>query len=179
MVQVLALLYEDVLKFQGIILRYFQQPCKTRYFPFEIGLYSDYEDAVWQTVFKESWKTCQSRFPGIIRKIATQRNLIESKATEVQVEEVRESIHQSLQVEERQFDEQTLRQIRDVHNWLRPTNVEIDQDALVEAREEYPGTGQWLLENTLFKEWFDPRFPTIPPLLWISGIPGAGNRSIL
>ncbi|KAK8068838.1 hypothetical protein PG994_005454 [Apiospora phragmitis] len=144
MVQVLALLYEDVLMFQRIILRYFQQP-------------------LWQTVFSESWKTCKSRFPGIIRNIATRRNLIENKATDV---------------EKSQLDEQTLRQIRDVHNWLRPTNVDIDQAALLEARADYPGTGQWLLENTLFKEWFDPQFPTIPTLLWINGIPGAGKTML-
>ncbi|KAK8123091.1 hypothetical protein PG984_011761 [Apiospora sp. TS-2023a] len=159
MVQVLALLYEDVLMFQRIIIRYFQQP-------------------QWQTVFSESWKTCKSRFPGIIRNIAERRNLIENKATDVQVEEVRESIQQSLQVEERRFDEQTLQQIRDVHNWLRPTNVDIDQDALVEARADYPKTGQWLFENSLFKEWFDPPYPTIPPLLWINGIPGSGKTML-
>lgn len=179
MVEVLALLYEDVLKFQRIILRYFQQPRQPRSSLFEIGLYSNHENAEWQTVFSESWKTCKSRFPDIVRNIATQRNLIENKATYVQVEEVRESIRHSLQVEARHLDEQTLRQIGVVRNWLRPTNVHDDQAALVEARAQYPATGQWLLENTLFKEWFDPRFPTIPPLLWINGIPGAGNRSIL
>ncbi|KAK8008159.1 hypothetical protein PG991_010710 [Apiospora marii] len=95
-----------------------------------------------------------------------------------QVEGARESTERSLQFEERQFDEQTLQQTKDVYNWLRPTNVGLDQASLVEARAEYPGTGQWLLENKLFKEWFDPRFPTIPPLLWIIGIPGAGKTML-
>lgn len=126
-------------------------------------------------MFSESWKTCKSRFPGIIRNIAQRRSLIESQASPSQIEEVREHIQHSRQDEEREFDEQTLRRIRDVLNWLRPTNVDVDQAALVKARADYPDTGQWLFENTLFKEWFDPRYPTIPPLLWLNGIPGAGN----
>ncbi|KAK6860606.1 hypothetical protein PG995_004242 [Apiospora arundinis] len=92
-----------------------------------------------------------------------------------QSEGVWEDLQHSLQIEERQLDEQTLRRIRDVLNWLRPTNVNVDQAALVEARADYPGTGEWLLENPLFREWFDPRHPSIPSLLWINGIPGAGK----
>ncbi|KAK6082031.1 zinc finger protein [Seiridium cupressi] len=156
MVRVLALIYEDVLKFQRIILRYFQQP-------------------QWQRVFSESWDTCKSRFSSIIRTIALRRSLIESQATPSQIEEDRRTVQQSRKSESHEFDEQNLRQIRDVYNWLRSTNVEIDQITFIKARADYPGTGQWLLENMLFKEWFDPRFPTIPPLLWLSGIPGAGK----
>ncbi|KAK6829654.1 hypothetical protein PG987_010238 [Apiospora arundinis] len=159
MIQVLSLMYEDILTFQRIILRYFQQP-------------------LWQSVFSESWKTCKSRFPGIIRNIAQRRSLIESKATPSQIEEVRENLQHSLQIDERQLDEQILRRTRHVLDWLRPTNVSVDQAALVEARADYPGTGQWLLENALFKEWFDPKFPTIPPLLWINGKPGAGKTML-
>ncbi|KAK8851009.1 zinc finger protein [Apiospora arundinis] len=159
MVRVLALMYEDVLTFQRIILSYFQQP-------------------LWKTVFIESWKTCKSRFPGIFRNIAKRRSLIESQASPSQIEEARKDIQRSRRIEELEFDEQTLRRIRDVLNWLRPTNVDVDQADLVETRAGYPRTGHWLLENKLFKEWFDPRFPTIPPLLWLTGIPGAGKTML-
>ncbi|KAK7999487.1 hypothetical protein PG990_012087 [Apiospora arundinis] len=159
MIQVLTQMYEDIAKFQAIILHYFMFP-------------------EWQDVFSESWKTCKSRFPVIINNIRRQRSLIETQATPSEIEETRQSIQHSRQDEEYQFDEKTLRQIRDVINWLKPTNVEIDQAALIKARADHLGTGQWLFENTLFKEWFDPRFPTIPPLLWINGIPGAGKTML-
>ncbi|KAI8630498.1 putative zinc finger protein [Xylariaceae sp. FL1651] len=156
MVKVLPLMYEDILKFQSIILRYFQQP-------------------QWQQVFTESWDTCKARFSGIILDIARRRSLIETEATPSQIEEVQDTIQQSRQIEGGQLDEKDLQRIRDVHNWLRAPKVEIDQNNHTKARAEYPGTGRWLLETTFFKEWFNPRFPTIPPLLWLNGIPGAGK----
>ncbi|KAI0157994.1 putative zinc finger protein [Hypoxylon sp. FL1284] len=159
MVRVLALIYDDVLKFQRIILRYFQQP----------------HYSVWQAVFGESWKTCKSRFSSIIHSIAQHRSLVESRATSSRIEEYQENIQQSRQIEEIRFNEQNSRRVRDVLSWLRPTNVADDQAALVKAREDYPGTGKWLLGNSLFNEWFDPQFPIIPPLLWLNGIPGAGK----
>ncbi|KAI3335699.1 putative zinc finger protein [Ustulina deusta] len=156
MVRILSNIYEDVLKFQRIILRYFQQP-------------------QWQQVFSESWDTCKSRFSSIILNIAQHRSLIESQATLSEIEAVQENIQQSRQIQNRQLDDQDLQRIRDVHNWLRATNVEVDQDNHAKARAEYPGTGRWLIETALFQDWFNPRFPTIPPLLWLNGIPGAGK----
>ncbi|KAH8691089.1 hypothetical protein GQ44DRAFT_636325, partial [Phaeosphaeriaceae sp. PMI808] len=37
-----------------------------------------------------------------------------------------------------------------------------------------PGTGDWLLGNERFSSWFNP-YPRTAPLLWLSGIPGAGK----
>ncbi|KAI1736472.1 putative zinc finger protein [Xylaria scruposa] len=156
MVRVLSLIYEDILKFQRIILRYFQQP-------------------QWQQVFRESWDTCKSRFSSIISNIARYGSLIESQASPTQIAELQKSILDCREIEDNQIDEQDLQRIRDTHSWLRAANVEIDQDNHAKTRAQYPGTGRWLLESTFFKEWFDPRFPTIPPLLWLNGIPGAGK----
>ncbi|GAW19057.1 hypothetical protein ANO14919_085410 [Xylariales sp. No.14919] len=156
MVRVLSEMYVDILKFQRIVMRYFQQP-------------------QWRQVFNESWDTCKYRFSGIILSIAQRRSLIESQATPSQIEDARKGIQASRKIENDQLHEQNLQRIRDVHNWLRATNVEIDQDSHAKARAEYPGTGQWLLKTTLFKEWFNPQYTTIPPLLWLNGIPGAGK----
>ncbi|KAI0192374.1 hypothetical protein EV127DRAFT_426763 [Xylaria flabelliformis] len=156
MVRVLSLLYEDLLKFQKIILRYFQQP-------------------QWHQVFSESWDACKSRFSSIISNIARHGSLIESQASRTQIEEFQEKILDCRETEDNQINEQDLQRIRDTHRWLRGANVEIDQDDYAKTRAQYPGTGRWFLENPFFKEWFDPRFPTIPPLLWLNGIPGAGK----
>ncbi|KAI1113983.1 putative zinc finger protein [Nemania sp. NC0429] len=156
MARVLPAMYEDILTFQRFILRYFQQP-------------------QWQHVFSESWNTCMSRFSSVILNIARHRSLLESQATPSRIEEVQEEIRQSQQIEAGQLDERDLQRIRQVHNWLRATDVEVDQHDHAKARSEYPGTGRWLLDTTAFKEWFNPQYPTIPPLLWLNGIPGAGK----
>jgi hypothetical protein len=57
--------------------------------------------------------------------------------------------------------------------WLSAGNYEADQETYSNVRKGYPGTGQWLMEFDKFKAWFNPS-SCITPLLWLSGIPGAG-----
>lgn len=59
--------------------------------------------------------------------------------------------------------------------WLNPAPVENQQFENAKIRADYPGTGQWLLNNKTFIDWFSPLYPTIPPLLWLNGKPGAGR----
>ena len=66
------------------------------------------------------------------------------------------------------------RKLRGIHMWLRATSFVNDQDEFSKLRAEYPGTGRWLLDNPKFKEWFEPTCQSIPPVLWLNGIPGAG-----
>jgi hypothetical protein len=105
------------------------------------------------------------------------RSLIESQTSLSQIE----AFQGSRRIEYHRFETETKKEDRSrlhaVTNWLRATIVEVDQTDLSEIRKEYPGTGQWLLGNTTFKEWFDPLFPTIPPLLWLNGAPGTGKLS--
>jgi hypothetical protein len=96
--------------------------------------------------------------------MARHRGLIESQASLSQIEDFQEV---------RRFDD--LRQSQSVYSWLRPSNVMNDQYHHIKLRASYPGTGRWLLQNHTFKEWFDPQYPTIPPLLWLTGIPGGGK----
>ncbi|KAI9150828.1 Transcriptional regulator CRZ1 [Paramyrothecium foliicola] len=156
LLRVLVLIYQELLKLQSILLRCFQQPR-------------------WEMLFTETWSTYQSRISNIISNIARQRSLIESHASTVQTEVVEQDFHDTQQREDDEFEEEDLRRLQIVTNWIRATNVAVDQDEFLKARTEYPGTGQWLLDNTLFNEWFDPQYPTIPPLLWLNGIPGAGK----
>lgn len=173
-------MYEDILMFQSILLRYFQQTGEFRLPLLQILFIVPDEDfVVWQQMFHQSWDPCKTQFSRYIQNIAQLRSLIESKASPSQVEEVQNDIQDSQQIEDRQLDERNLRQIREVYNWLGAINVEIDQESFSKAREDYPGTGRWLLSNKVFVDWFNPRYATIPPLLWLSGIPGSGKWSIL
>jgi hypothetical protein len=64
-----------------------------------------------------------------------------------------------------------------VHAWLKPTDMEKEQDFLERLRADYPRTCRWLLEDRTFKEWFDPHYTatTLPKMLWLNGKPGAGK----
>lgn len=126
-------------------------------------------------MFDESWDTVKTRFDGIIINIARHQRLIESQATSFEIEEAQENVPRYQFNRDGQPSEQDLRRLLDVHNWLRASNVEIDQGNHQKARAEYPGTGRWLLNAAAFRDWFNPQFPAIPPLLWVNGIPGAGK----
>ncbi|KAI1451390.1 putative zinc finger protein [Annulohypoxylon moriforme] len=156
LIRILSDIYADIFEFQRILLRYFQ-------------------NLEWQQVFAESWDICKSRFPSIVIQIARRRSLIENEASLFQIEEARKEIQQSRKNTDDQFNEQNLHRLHHVYNWLKAFNVQNDQDDFSKVRAKYPGTGRWLLENTVFKEWFHPQYATIPPLLWLNGILGAGK----
>ena len=76
----------------------------------------------------------------------------------------------------RQMQLEEQKQCRRVYEWLRAPNVDIEHENLLKIRREYPTTGDWLLQHKSFKDWFDPDFAKIPPLLWLKGIPGSGTK---
>jgi hypothetical protein len=107
--------------------------------------------------------------------------LIENQAEQLHIQEPQESpptqeilstteTQLSHEAEQRQLDRR-----RVVNSWLRATTPDNDQDRFSKIREDYPGTGHWLLDNQSFKDWFDTQFAAIPPLLWLKGSPGTGQ----
>ncbi|KAI0959138.1 hypothetical protein AcW1_004054 [Taiwanofungus camphoratus] len=58
---------------------------------------------------------------------------------------------------------------RDIIHWLSPLPVNVKYESSVRLR--YSGTGQWLFENPIFKEWRN----SSRSLLWLNGIPGSGK----
>ncbi|RYO83126.1 hypothetical protein DL766_004460 [Monosporascus sp. MC13-8B] len=68
---------------------------------------------------------------------------------------------------------QESQRLSDLKAWLHATSCANEQKRYSDIRSEFPGTGRWLLDNESIKEWMDPMYPTIPPLLWLNGIPGA------
>jgi serine/threonine protein kinase len=126
----------------------------------------------WKELFDRIWSSYEPKLSDIISNLGRYRSLIESQHTIFEIEERRRE-------EDKRFEagvkNEDMRRAREVSNWLRSTDVETNQFHLSKIRADCPGTGRWLLNNSSFKEWFDPQFPTIPPLLWLNGIPGAGK----
>jgi len=103
------------------------------------------------------------------------RGLIESTATVSQIEE----FQQSRRIENDRFEEhlakEDIERYRAVASWLKAADMASEQYHLSKTRAAYPEIGKWLVNHQTFKDWFDPQFPNIPPLLWLTGIPGAGE----
>ncbi|KAI1772544.1 hypothetical protein F4818DRAFT_426298 [Hypoxylon cercidicola] len=156
MLRVLTIMYKDILEFHRQALRYFQQP-------------------MLKQLFQATWKTYKTRFQPLIDNIRGHGVLVQNQATLSQIEDYRKSTQAQNYQLQSILDEQENRRLREVLVWLSAPNVSNDQSYYSKIREEYPGTGRWLLDVPAFKEWFDPRCPTIPPLLWMTGMPGAGK----
>jgi hypothetical protein len=119
--------------------------------------------------------THKSRISKIIESINGHRRLIESQANHSQIKVFQESRRLEDSELETKIESQSLHRLQAVNSWLKATNVEDDQYHFSKVRSDYPGTGRWLVDNTSFQDWFHPQYPKIPPLLWLNGMPGAGN----
>lgn len=133
--------------------------------------------ALGQTVLKQlfqaTWKTYKTRFDPLVSNIHDHGMLVQNQATLAQIEEFRRDRLAGCQQHETQ-------RLREMYTWLRSpdhdqaNNAENDQYEHARVRKTCPGSGSWVLSKQAFKEWMNPAFPAIPPLLWINGVPGAG-----
>ncbi|KAK3936465.1 hypothetical protein QBC46DRAFT_419250, partial [Diplogelasinospora grovesii] len=153
MKRVLVYLYKDILEFHARALKYFQQKSSQ-------GIYLVPLCVLFHDVIGDIHRHC---------------HLIESQATLAEIQaSLREREAQDGHRRKMQ-DSENIWRLREIFRWLRAVNVENDQHDYANIRAECPGTGQWLLDNVTFKDWFQPLCLAIPPLLWLNGIPGAGK----
>ncbi|RYP90715.1 hypothetical protein DL770_003180 [Monosporascus sp. CRB-9-2] len=156
MLRMLSMVWKDILIFHHQAMEYFQKP-------------------MWKQLFHATWDTYKSRFGPLIDNIRGHGALIQTQATLSQIEafqrdaELRDANLRSIS------EKQESQRLSDLKTWLHATSCANEQKRYSDIRREFPGTGRWLLDNQSIKEWMDPIYPTIPPLLWLNGIPGAGK----
>jgi hypothetical protein len=174
--KILVFIYKDILEFHRRALRYFQQPSMSLGSPLYPNI-SLLKILVWKQLYNATWKTYKARFSDLIENMSQNRSLIERQANLSEIEAARNAR------EESEAHMRTLNETQDhirrqaVYQWLRAANVETDQHHFSGIRAEYPQTGKWLLALENFRHWFDPLFPSIPPMLWLNGKPGSGRIS--
>lgn len=139
--------------------------------------YSDDASLVWERLFDINWKTIKGGLLSIISNIIRHRDAIQNQANQSQMTDSEESRTEPVSQSDPFMEESYRPQRLAVCHWLRAIDPAADQARFSKIRSEYPGTGRWLLDNETFKGWFDLRYARIPPLLWLTGLPGAGNCS--
>ncbi|RYP30902.1 hypothetical protein DL767_006034 [Monosporascus sp. MG133] len=134
-----------------------------------------FQKPMWKQLFHATWDTYKSRFGPLIDNIRGHGALIQTQATLSQIEafqrdaELRDAKLRSIS------EMQESQRLSDLKTWLHATSCANEQKRYSDIQRDFPGTGRWLLDNQSIKEWMDPIYPTIPPLLWLNGIPGAGK----
>ncbi|PGH01881.1 hypothetical protein AJ80_08953 [Polytolypa hystricis UAMH7299] len=152
---VLVMIYKDVLWFHRETIRQLKQ-------------------RQWMQLFSASWRDFAPSIEQIKQKIARNRRLIESpfSVAEFEANQIRQL--DSMYSFERDKADQAVRRRATVMQWLSPFHCEAEQDKHRKTRSVGKDPGRWLLDDTRFKEWFSPNCCSTP-LLWLSGIPGAGK----
>lgn len=72
----------------------------------------------------------------------------------------------------REKDEQDRR--LNVVNWLSPVSCQFSHECVQGRRRAFPDTTRWIFETTVMHEWIRSDEAS-SPILWLSGIPGAGS----
>jgi hypothetical protein len=133
---------------------------------------------VWRQLFQATWKTFRTRFSGILDNLRRHKILIESQASLTQFEQ----FERARVIAEEEFrvmrDNEGKRRKIAVRDWLGAATSEVDQENCANVRVQYPGTGRWLLQIRHVQAWLDSNSSSTP-LLWLTGIPGAGEYPAL
>lgn len=130
---------------------------------------------MWRQLFQATWKTYKSHFTPLIDDIRGHGDLIQRQATLSQIEDFRRTREvEDLRLKQ-MLETQESQRLRDLYSWMQSPNVENDQSQFTMIRSRVPDSGRWILDNPSLKDWLHPKFPTIPALLWVNEIPGAGT----
>lgn len=128
-------------------------------------------------MFEASWRVFAPGIKHIESNIGRHKRLIESGESYTKFEEVQNVRQAAVHEFEKQMrDQDILRQDR-VHAWLCHFSCEAQQEHHRNTRSVCKDPGRWLLDHARFQEWYDPD-DCSEPLLWLSGIPGAGMSLI-
>lgn len=170
---ILIWIYKDILEFHREAIGYFKhRGMRPTLLSFR-NLQALTIAVVWKQIFQAAWRSFLPKIDFIKKNMERHTRLLDHGVSFVQLEET-ENIRRDLQQRfETQRREEVDRRRREVISWLNPYPSQLRkyQDARL-----CPDAGSWLLNNGRFRGWFDPIFCT-EPLLWITGIPGAGTCS--
>jgi hypothetical protein len=84
---------------------------------------------------------------------------------------------QAEQLKEQREEARRQRRAR-VRAWLAAEDMRSEQEYHSTVRQEFPGTGRWIIKKRLVKDWLEIE-TRCEALLWLTGIPGAGTVSFL
>lgn len=170
---VLELYFCDIVEFHYHALKFVDRPGEP-FFRFSSHVLIRYINTGWKRLFQSSWKTFNTQFRRILESLARHKELIESEKGTVTLSEI-QSLHvfTKLQFEEIVSREQT-KQLSVILEKLNAPRYRLDQCAASDQRRGR-SSGSWVLLDEKFQKWADITADE-NPLLYIHGIPGAGEK---
>ncbi|KAL8837871.1 MAG: hypothetical protein Q9170_002346 [Blastenia crenularia] len=153
--QILADIYEDLLKFHSRALTFFKQ-------------------RTWTIAFKTAFRSFNSMYGDVVNNLRRSRELLIHTASLWHFQEAQEA---RLRVSE-EFELQRRKDEHDrmsfVIDWLSHVPFHDRHEELQRERKKYPNSTHWLFDTTQTSEWLRESERS-NSVLWIHGIPGAGK----
>lgn len=124
-------------------------------------------------MFNSLWKDFDARFNSILESLARHTELVDKEALSISIVEARSWRRQAdLDLQKRELDRQAV-QFKDAVAWLAVESRTQEDDLDRLSRRRGPGTCDWILQVPRFTSWLSNA--NDEPVLWLKGIPGAGN----
>ncbi|PLB50321.1 hypothetical protein P170DRAFT_405285 [Aspergillus steynii IBT 23096] len=155
LMDVLVMIYSDVLSFQAEILGHLK--------PWQ-----------WDQLFQAWLRDFTTRIDEIAERTGRNKRLIENKVSFMEFETIRKDDLIYARALKREKEATTKVHKDTVENWLSAFDSKAEHHLHQEKRRVCKDPGRWLLGNREFNRWASPD-DSLNPLLWLSGIPGAGK----
>ncbi|KAF9629021.1 hypothetical protein BFW01_g10224 [Lasiodiplodia theobromae] len=151
--QVLALFYKDILDFHSTVLKFFKIKS-------------------WRLVLESLWPKYHGRLEVILRNIARSKAMMDSAVTLMDITEAHQARIDAYQKYERDYEFQQRQDFEAAKQSLSPN---LYYKELEKATERCSvDSGKQIRRLDKFELWFDPA-KSDSRLLWLQGIPGAGE----
>lgn len=171
----LVMIFQDILALHREALKFFKQKCEGE----KKSSLANAETlmlihkSVWKQLFQATWKGFVLKVQDLKDSLSRHRQLVESRATIVEIEEIR-SLRRTTEAKLESLQKADMaRRKAAIFRWLSSADSEVIHERHLKARSDNLTAGQWLLDDHRFQKWFDPVYCSTP-LLWMNGKPGAG-----
>lgn len=124
------------------------------------------------------WKDFKTRFQHILDGLRRHRELIESQANLLHIQQYQQDRSNMLDALNRIEAAELQKKYVAVMEWVSGAQTKLDHDSACEARSEFPESGSWILKKPELEDWKEAEIP-MKSVLWLNGIPGAGMLTLL
>ena len=137
--------------------------------------YADGTDAGWKVFFECLWPRYEGIFDTIKKNIEMHKGIIDR---EVKIEMIRESREARDEALKRQQEERDSRELDRLERNIPPHDYKTHLETV--RGRHCAETGKWIFSDPLFGSWLNAGSNEAKQrLLWLAGVPGAGNPSVI
>ena len=175
----LALFYEEIIGFHYQAMKFFRRTGITFWMYRLLTAYADESGIGWKMLLKSVWP--EDTFGIIKQNIEKHKGFIDREVKIQMIKESREEKYEALKKHQEERDEalkryQEERDFRELDQLGRNIPPHDYEPILNNVQSRYcTKTGKWIFSDPLFRSWLSAGNEAKKRLLWLAGVPGAGN----